>query len=159
MEVLIFLGITLGGLLGVGGLGSIIYFPARKEWNLLFKRAAEIGRANLSLPSKRQNLEFKSTKELNRIAKDDWEAQYEGKKELALANEVYHTIVRSWNEVEDNYYDGNTEKWFWECQCGLKEFRKNKDAGRNSARRHIELMGGRDENGIRNQGWLTGKGL
>lgn len=140
-------------------LGALVYIPAREEWNKLFIRAAQIGRANLGSKSSRLGLEFQSKPVSNALAVRDWQAEYEGKKELAIVNKEYHVIVRSWNEINDNYYDGVEERWFWECACGEKQHRKNKEAGKNSARRHLELMGGRNEEGVRDENWLRGKGF
>jgi len=157
MEIV--LAIFFGTLLSVGGLGGLIYVKAKDDWNALFKRAAQIGRANLGTKSARLGLEFQKKPISNELAVRDWEAEYQGKKELAIANREFHVIVRSWNEINDNYYDGIEERWFWECACGEKQHRKNKEAGRNSARRHLELMGGRNEEGVRDEGWLRGKGF
>lgn len=153
------LAIFFGTIFGIGGLGTLVYKAAPEDFNKLFARAAQIGRANLGTKSSRLGLEFQSKPIGNELAKRDWEAEYLGKKELAIANQEYHVIVRSWNEINDNYYDGIEERWFWECACGEKQHRKNKEAGRNSARRHLELMGGRNEQGVRDEGWLRGKGF
>lgn len=153
------IAIFLGTVLGIGGLGTLVYLPARDDWNKLFQRAAQIGRANLGTKSSRMGLTFQSKPASNELAKRDWEAEYQGKKELALANQDFHVIVRSWNEINDNYYEGVEERWFWECACGEKQHRKNKEAGFNSARRHLQLMGGRNEQGIRDENWLRGKGF
>jgi hypothetical protein len=153
------LAIFFGTLFGIGGIGTLVYRASPEDWNKLFARAAQIGRANLGSKSSRLGLEFQSKPISNQLAVRDWEAEYLGKKELALVNKEYHVIVRSWNEINDNYYDGVEERWFWECACGEKQHRKNKEAGRNSARRHLELMGGRNEQGVRDENWLRGKGF
>jgi hypothetical protein len=153
------LAIFFGTIFGIGGLGALVYIPAKDDWNKLFARAAQIGRANLGSKNSRLGLEFQSKPVSNQLAVRDWQAEYEGRKELALVNQEFHVIVRSWNEINDNYYEGVEERWFWECACGEKQHRKNKEAGRNSARRHLELMGGRNEAGVRDEGWLRGKGF
>lgn len=159
MEFIIGFALFLGITGGVTGLGTLIYKAAPEDWNQLFKRAAQVGRANLGSKSSRLGLEFQSKPVSNELAKRDWEAEYTGKKELAIATGNLHVIVRSWNEINDNYYEGVEERWFWECACGEKQHRKNKEAGRNSARRHLELMGGRNEQGVRDENWLRGKGF
>lgn len=156
---LVALAIFFGTVLGIGGLGALVYIPAKDDWNKLFARTAQIARANLGTKSSRLGLEFQSKPVSNELAVRDWQAEYEGKKELAIVNKEYHVIVRSWNEINDNYYDGVEERWYWECACGEKQHRKNKEAGKNSARRHLELMGGRNEEGVRDENWLRGKGF
>lgn len=159
MEWIIGFAIFLGTSAGVGGLGTLIYRAAKDDFDALFKRAAQITRANLGSKTARLGLDFNHKPTSNALAVRDWEAEYTGRKELAIATGNLHTIVRSWNEINDNYYDGVEERWFWECACGEKQHRKNKEAGKNSARRHLELMGGRNEQGVRDEGWLSGRGF
>lgn len=151
----IILGVTVitgGGLTG-------IYLSAREEWKKTFARAAFVLRANLAIKTGRAPLEVTSnfsTVEGKQAALDAWEAEYTGKSELMLVNKNLHVIDRSWNDLSepDSYSGDIIERWWWECRCGESEYRKNKDAAKNSARRHIQLMGGRNAEGVRQVGWM-----
>jgi hypothetical protein len=139
-------------------LGGTIYLPAREDWNKTFQRAAQIMRANMTGKAIQPQLGTKppasATHELA-----VWQAQFDGKsasKEILLADKNYHTIIRSWNELNDNRMEGVTERWYWECSCEVKEHRKTAEASKNAARRHLKLYGGRNEEGVKNEGWLRG---
>lgn len=142
-------------------MGSVVYFPARLEWNDTFKRAALITRSNLGSKSAKKEL-VQEQMALNPYEGDPgdkkamalWEAQFEGK-ELVLADQNIHRIVNSWNELHQTAYDDQPkERWFWECSCGEKESRLVSEAARQAAKRHMKLYNGRNEEGVRNVGWL-----
>lgn len=152
---IIVLAITV---LGGGGTAAIIRADT-EGFKKLVSRAFFIARANLAIKTGRAPLEVTSnfsTAEGKQAAIDAWEAEYSGKSELMLVNKNLHVIDRSWNDLsEPDSYSGDViERWWWECRCGESEYRKNKEAAKNSARRHIQLMGGRNAEGVKNVGWI-----
>jgi hypothetical protein len=144
----------------LAGGGATIYLPAKDEWNKTFARAAMITRANLGSKKDKLELEMLDTMPLSgdKEALEIWQAQYEGRKstELVIANKNAHVIVKSWNELNDDRHEGIQERWFWECSCGIKEWRKLPESSKNAARRHLKLYGGRNDAGVKDQGWLRG---
>lgn len=152
--VMVFLTVILGGA------GSAVYFPARDEWNKTFARAAMITRANLGSKRDQQMLQISASipaDTSDEKAMEAWTNAYTGKTtDLVLASENIHTIVKSWNELNDDRHEGIQERWFWECSCGTKEWRKLPESSKNAARRHIKLYGGRNAEGVKDQGWLRG---
>lgn len=142
-----------------GGLGTVVYKSAPDEWRKTFARAAFVTRANLAIKTGNAPVEVMAS--INAGTPNDqaielWEQQYTGKGEIMLVNKDLHYISKSWNELSspDSYSGYVNEQWWWECNCGEKEHRKNKEAAKNSARRHIQLYGGRNSEGVREQGWL-----
>lgn len=142
-------------------LGSVVYFPARLEWNDTFKRAALIAKANLG-SNKSQAVLAEEKMALNpyigdpddKVAMAVWESQFTGK-ELMLVTKDAHTIVKSWNALEQTPYDEfPVERWYWECACGESESRKVKEASKAAAKRHLALYKGRNKDDIREIGWL-----
>lgn len=143
-----------------GGGGTLVYRSAKDEWDQTFRRAAMITRANLGSKRDKQALEIASSipsDTSDKKAMEAWTNAYTGKtKDLVLVDANIHTIVRSWNELNDDRHEGIQERWFWECSCGTKEWRKLPESSKNAARRHIKLYGGRNEDGVKDQGWLRG---
>lgn len=138
----------------MGGALSVVYFGAKEEWNKLFGRAASITRANLS--SNKVAMQELAMAGDNEVLKAEWEAKYNGGSDLVLASSVQlHFIKKSWNEIYTPMLDSKPEeRWWWECQCGEKVYRTNKESGKNSARRHILLYQNRNKDNIRDVGWL-----
>lgn len=158
LEWLLFAGIvTVGGLTGWGG--RAIYRSSPDEWNKTFARAAFVIRSNLG---GKDNGNVMITQGMSKSAKNaielaNFQNTLEGKqaaKELVLADKSLHVIIGSWNELHHNYMEGNEERWFWECNCGVKEHRKTKEAAKYAAQKHIRVFGGRDENNVKEVGWL-----
>lgn len=146
--------LIIGGVVGT-------FKAAPTEMSDLVKRGALIARANLG-SAKSKTVLAKEKLALNPYTgdKDDkqalaaWQSQFDGK-ELVLLSKDNHRIINSWNELSENMYeDQPIERWYWECNCGEKDWRKTKEASSNAARRHQKLYGGRDDAGVKDVGWL-----
>lgn len=143
------------GLLGSGMLGGVIYLPARHEWNDTFTGVRDRMRSQIRAKNAVALSKNNTKAILNKQAIADWDSQYTGSTALVVIDPSVHGIVKSWEKLEEHHYDGYQQRWYWECLCGKSDYHLDKNKAKIQARSHIVLMDGRNEEGIRAEGWLT----
>lgn len=153
------------GLIALGGAtGSAIYFPARKEWNETFRRAAKTAGTNLGIGGRKNEQSSlgapQSKKEIEQMFTAGWTEEFNGGSAVAVIDKNRHVIVKSWSAIKETYDSGQQERWHWQCSCGETDSHVVKQTATYHAIRHVTLWQGRDEKGVKENNWhKTAKGI